>query len=326
MEDAAPQRTEVALITATAEVETARHGERAKCLQRLIRLGLPVPLTVALPFDTVRAVAKGAVLDMGALLAPFGPAPLLTVRPSSLDPDWGGPGTVLLVGMNEARRTALARGVGEGGGGRPRAALRRDLRDAGGPPRPRRAGRGLPGPGARRLRGRDRRALPSGSRAPAHGRGALDGPRLGGHLGAAPAPSARRARGGRARPRRPGDGARGRPRRERRGHGAVRGPGDGRARGDRPLLAAVLGRREPARPRGALPGARSARGFARGALPPGDGGAACPWRGLPRPAPRGDGDRVRAQRRAALGARRGARAPLLGAPRCASPCRSPRTG
>ena len=112
MRDAAPQRSEALLVTAEAEIEAARHGERAKCLQRLIRLGLPVPTTVALSFDAVRAVARGGRLDMDALLAPFGPAPLLSVRPSSLDPEWGGPGTVLLVGMNEARRDALAREVG----------------------------------------------------------------------------------------------------------------------------------------------------------------------------------------------------------------------
>ena len=112
MDDAAPQRTEPTLVTAMAPVTAERHGGRAKCLQRLIRLGLPVPTTVALPFETVRAVAQGAALDMDALLAPFGAAPLLTVRPSSQDPDWGGPGTILLVGMNDARHAALARDLG----------------------------------------------------------------------------------------------------------------------------------------------------------------------------------------------------------------------
>lgn len=112
MDDAAPQRTEATLVTALAPVTAERHGGRAKCLQRLVRLGLPVPTTVALPFETVHAVAQGAPLDMDALLAPFGPEPLLSVRPSSQDPDWGGPGTVLLVGMGAARRDALARTLG----------------------------------------------------------------------------------------------------------------------------------------------------------------------------------------------------------------------
>jgi pyruvate,orthophosphate dikinase len=35
------------------------HGGRAKCLQRLVRLDLPVPRTVALPFETVHGIAGG---------------------------------------------------------------------------------------------------------------------------------------------------------------------------------------------------------------------------------------------------------------------------
>ena len=112
MDDAAPQRTEATLVTAMAPISAERHGGRAKCLQRLIRLDLPVPTTVALPFETVRAVAQGGALDLDALLAPFGAAPLLTVRPSSQDPDWGGPGTILLVGMNDARHAALTAALG----------------------------------------------------------------------------------------------------------------------------------------------------------------------------------------------------------------------
>ena len=113
MKDAAPQRNaEMTPVTATADIAAARHGERAKCLQRLIRMSLPVPATVALSFDAVRSVAQGGRLDMGALLAPFGPGPLLTVRPSSQDPDWGGPGTVLLVGMNDGRHAALSAELG----------------------------------------------------------------------------------------------------------------------------------------------------------------------------------------------------------------------
>ena len=84
--------------------ETAAvHGGRAKCLQRLVRLDMPVPVTVALSFDAVHEAAIGNLPDMQALLAPFGDAPLLSVRPSSQDPDWGGPSAILNVGMNDAR-------------------------------------------------------------------------------------------------------------------------------------------------------------------------------------------------------------------------------
>ena len=95
-------------ITPTAQVETGRHGWRAKCLQRLIRLELPVPATVALPADTVRAIAAGQQVDTEALAAEFGPSMLVSVRSSPENPEWGGPGTVLNVGMNAAMHAQLS--------------------------------------------------------------------------------------------------------------------------------------------------------------------------------------------------------------------------
>ncbi len=104
---------DVTLITPTAAMSAAVHGGRAKCLQRLIRLGMPVPTTLALSFDAVLQIAKGQMPDMAAMLAPFGPAPLLSVRPSSQDPDWGGPGAILNIGMNDQSHAALSQRVGE---------------------------------------------------------------------------------------------------------------------------------------------------------------------------------------------------------------------
>ena len=91
------------VIDETAAVAVNSHGGRAKCLQRLIRLNLPVPQTVALPFDTVRKLARGEVADTAKILSKFGEGPLVSVRPSSEDPDWGGPGAILNIGMNDAR-------------------------------------------------------------------------------------------------------------------------------------------------------------------------------------------------------------------------------
>ncbi|SFR10575.1 putative PEP-binding protein [Poseidonocella sedimentorum] len=101
------------LITATATLSSESHGGRAKCLQRLIRLDLPVPTTVALSFDAVHRIAQGAISDLGSLLAPFGAAPLLCVRPSSQDPDWGGPGAILNIGMSDETCAALIPVIGE---------------------------------------------------------------------------------------------------------------------------------------------------------------------------------------------------------------------
>nr|WP_232236924.1 putative PEP-binding protein [Thiosulfatihalobacter marinus] len=100
------------MITDTAPVTTASHGGRAKCLQRLVRLELPVPVTVALSFDAVHRIAAGGRLDMDCILAPFAQDQLLCVRPSSEDPDWGGPGAVLNIGMNGAMLESLSTRIG----------------------------------------------------------------------------------------------------------------------------------------------------------------------------------------------------------------------
>jgi pyruvate,orthophosphate dikinase len=94
-------------IRRVAPIAVNTHGGRAKCLQRLIRLDLPVPETVALSFDAVHHLAEGQRFDKQALLRVFGDAPLLSVRPSSEDPDWGGPGAILNIGMNDARHAEL---------------------------------------------------------------------------------------------------------------------------------------------------------------------------------------------------------------------------
>lgn len=100
-------------ITPTAEIETSRHGGRAKCLQRLIRLDMPVPRTVALDFDAVHGVSAGELPDLDAMMELFGPDPLVSVRPSSEDPDWGGPGAILNIGMNDKVHAHLIESHGE---------------------------------------------------------------------------------------------------------------------------------------------------------------------------------------------------------------------
>lgn len=104
----------VTLITETAPMSPAVHGGRAKCLQRLVRLAMPVPTTVALSFDAVRDIARGKMPDMAEIMGHFEPAPLLSVRPSSQDPDWGGPSAILNIGMNEERHRRMAQTMGEG--------------------------------------------------------------------------------------------------------------------------------------------------------------------------------------------------------------------
>ena len=103
----------ITLITPDAPLATETHGGRAKCLQRLARLDLPVPRTVALSFEAVHRIAAGDAPDMGDLVRGFGDQPLLCVRPSSEDPDWGGPGAVLNIGMNDASYVVLSDRIGK---------------------------------------------------------------------------------------------------------------------------------------------------------------------------------------------------------------------
>lgn len=90
------------LVTQTATMHGSTHGGRAKCLQRLVRLDLPVPRTVALSFNAVSKIANGELPDIEAVLSQFPKNALLCVRPSSEDADWGGPSAVLNIGVNDA--------------------------------------------------------------------------------------------------------------------------------------------------------------------------------------------------------------------------------
>lgn len=105
---------DITLITPTAKMAADVHGGRAKCLQRLIRLDMPVPATVALSFDAVSQIAKGNMPDMRNILKYFVDGMLLSIRPSSLDPDWGGPGAILNIGMNPEKHEALCERIGQG--------------------------------------------------------------------------------------------------------------------------------------------------------------------------------------------------------------------
>jgi pyruvate, orthophosphate dikinase len=100
-------------ITPSADIRTTAHGWRAKCLQRLVRIGLPVPETVALPAASLRAIAAGQLVDVAAILDHFGPNALISVRPSPENPDWGGPATVLNIGMNAHRHAELVQSHGQ---------------------------------------------------------------------------------------------------------------------------------------------------------------------------------------------------------------------
>ncbi|MGN7870272.1 putative PEP-binding protein [Paracoccus sp. 22332] len=105
---------DVTEITPSAGVERACHGWRAKCLQRLVRMHLPVPRSFAIPSESVQSIATGKRVDLGALSELFAEGDgLVSVRPSALMPEWGGPGTILNVGINDQTHDRLARRIGK---------------------------------------------------------------------------------------------------------------------------------------------------------------------------------------------------------------------
>ncbi|MGV6812358.1 MAG: putative PEP-binding protein [Brevirhabdus sp.] len=99
-------------VTPSADIRAERHGARAKCLQRLVRLDMPLPQTVAVPFQAVHDIASAHIVDTSKLLKPFGPDVLLSVRPSAETHDWGGPGAILNIGMTRDIATRLGEKIG----------------------------------------------------------------------------------------------------------------------------------------------------------------------------------------------------------------------
>ncbi len=105
--------TDYAQITGSAPIKRQTHGWRAKCLQRLVRLDMPVPQTIALSFAVVREIATGAQMNLRHLLSHFPQGQLLSVRPSAEHPQWGGPAAILNIGMNDEKHADISELYGE---------------------------------------------------------------------------------------------------------------------------------------------------------------------------------------------------------------------
>jgi pyruvate, orthophosphate dikinase len=104
----------VQVLGPDAPVDAAHYGRRAERLVQLMRLGLPVPRAVALSFDAVRGIAEGRMPALAPILDALGPGAIVSVRGSPENPDWGGPGTILNIGINAERAAGLAEILGPG--------------------------------------------------------------------------------------------------------------------------------------------------------------------------------------------------------------------
>ncbi len=96
-----------------SEVPAHVYGARANRLARLRSLGLPVPLAYAVSIPTVHAIAAGHLPDVAGLLEQFGERGIVSVRSSPVRREWGGPHTLLNVGLNDSTHEKLCHRLGE---------------------------------------------------------------------------------------------------------------------------------------------------------------------------------------------------------------------
>lgn len=97
----------------SADVSAEIFGARATRLAKLSSLGLPVPLALAVSVDAVHGFAGGHLPDVSSILAPFGSRAIVSVRSSPVERDWGGPETILNVGLNDDTHKKLSQRIGK---------------------------------------------------------------------------------------------------------------------------------------------------------------------------------------------------------------------
>ena len=112
MDDMGSERPAVGLIgLADPALTSDRAGARAARLGRMIALGLPVPPGVALDFGAVREVARGGRIPK----VPEELGPWIALRGSAGQRAWGGPQSILNLGITDDALPALADLIGRKG-------------------------------------------------------------------------------------------------------------------------------------------------------------------------------------------------------------------
>ena len=98
-------------ISADAVLSAELYGARASTLCRLKAAGLPVPDGYALAAGAVRGIAATGVPEDWPLSSLFSGGTLVSIRSSPVSRSWGGPETILNIGMNDAAQARLAERV-----------------------------------------------------------------------------------------------------------------------------------------------------------------------------------------------------------------------
>lgn len=96
-----------------ADAPAAVYGARGETLAALKAAGIPVPSTWCLSAEAVASLATDIVPDAVKSLNPFSTVDLIAVRASPIDRNWGGPESLLNIGMTEALRQKIAPQLGQ---------------------------------------------------------------------------------------------------------------------------------------------------------------------------------------------------------------------
>ena len=92
----------VVALDGTEDVPHSVYGARAETLAALKAASIPIPPTWSISADAVSALSTDRLVDPIAQLNPFADVDLIAVRASPIDRNWGGPESLLNIGMNDA--------------------------------------------------------------------------------------------------------------------------------------------------------------------------------------------------------------------------------
>lgn len=102
----------IASLTAPAQVDAGRYGERAARLSALARAGAPVPAGIAIAGDRVADIDSALPAISAAARDLLATSNCLIVRASPEDPSWGGPASALNLGYSLSRLEAISNDIG----------------------------------------------------------------------------------------------------------------------------------------------------------------------------------------------------------------------
>jgi len=104
--------TEIRRLGKSTPVDAALFGARASRLAKLRELGLPVPLAFGVSVNAVSAIATGKLPNVRNILGEFAERGIVSVRSSPVERIWGGPQTLLNVGLNTEIHAKLRHRLG----------------------------------------------------------------------------------------------------------------------------------------------------------------------------------------------------------------------